>query len=117
MESSQGYGDSGLSSNNTGSNNKKRPKFNRWSLFGIVLISAASTILYVYNVIQIDGLLREIRELDKLKKELNAELEGARVEVTELESADRIIAIAKDKLSMVQSDTVPQLIEFKSGKE
>ncbi len=84
---------------------------NRWKIFGLVVLAAGITIFYVSNVVRIDDLLADIHSLEKEQKELKVRSQLLQGEINKLESPDRIITIARDKLGMILPKELPEKIK------
>jgi cell division protein FtsL len=85
-------------------------KLNRWTVFGLVFISALITIIYVDNVFRIDGLLVDIQKIKKKKDFLKNENEMLSTKLNYLQSPERITTIAFEKLGMVRMENLPELL-------
>ena len=83
---------------------------NRWSIFGLVAIAAIITVLYIYNVTRINNLLSEIRELEHNHEIIKNSNDLLKVQIIKLQSADRIIPIAQNRLGMIKSTVIPEII-------
>ncbi len=92
---------------------KSRSNKKRWLIFALVIILSSTTSLYVYNVVQIESIMKENRNLERKKAEIEVELEMIRSRIIQMESPDRIIPIAKQRLGMIESDTTPERINLK----
>ena len=84
---------------------------NRWSLFAILFAAALLMVVYISNVMAINELLAKN---NKLKKDLilirnNNEL--LRTEINKLQKADRITAIAQEKLGMIRAEEAPEVLK------
>jgi len=90
-------------------------KTNRLKIFGIVLISAILTLMYVDNTIKINALLSKIRLQEIEINEIKARNEILSSKIIELESAERITKIAEEKLGLSKPNKMPIIIE-ESGK-
>ncbi len=88
-------------------------KMSRWSVFAIITIAASLTIFYIFNVNKVNGLLYEIRQMEKQKKSLNISNELLGTKIADLESAERITGIARKKLGMERPQTPPEIIREK----
>ncbi len=88
----------------------KSPKKTRWKIFGIIIATAALMIFYIYNVRSIDELLRQIRYIEEKNKIIKMKNNLLKAKVNELESPDRIIKIANEKLGMTLPDEIPIII-------
>ena len=88
-------------------------KLSRWSIFGLVFFIAAFTILFVNNVMMVDNLLKENRALEKKYQSINNSNKVLTIRIDELQSADRIIMIAKNKLGMIKPEYTPKIIPDK----
>lgn len=78
-----------------------------------IVILAVSTIIYVNNVIEVNKLLKETQILNKKFINLKNSNEILRSELNSLESPERIIVLATEKLGMIKSGSSPQIIEDK----
>ncbi|MFP4369866.1 MAG: hypothetical protein ACLFR2_09820 [Candidatus Kapaibacterium sp.] len=86
-------------------------KQNRWAVFIIILMSAAATVFYIDNVFEVNRLMREIRVMEKKQKQLSYYNDILRTRVIRLESAERIIPVAEDRLGMKKNDKTPVIIQ------
>ena len=86
-------------------------KTNRLKIFGIVLISAILTLMYVDNTIKINALLSKIRLQEIEINEIKAKNEILSSKIIELESAERITKIAEEKLGLSKPNKMPIIIE------
>ncbi|MFN8359675.1 MAG: cell division protein FtsL [Candidatus Kapaibacterium sp.] len=87
---------------------KERKLLNRWSIFGLLIISSVLVVLYVSNVVRVNTLLREMQDREKSRDSLlyvNLSLQN---EIMRLQSAERITAIAQSKLNMIQNPQAPK---------
>ncbi len=75
------------------------------------MIIAAAGVLYVGNVNDTTDLLREIRTLERRIDDLENKRKMADSRVKRLQSPERIIQIATEKLNMTLSDEAPLYIE------
>lgn len=89
----------------------------RWLIFIAIVLLASITTLYVYNVIEIERMLREIHKLEKQKAELEVEITILKNKIIKMESADRIIPLAKERLGMIESDSLPEKIIVNQKQE
>ncbi|NQW29378.1 MAG: cell division protein FtsL [Ignavibacteria bacterium] len=89
---------------------EQRRLLNRWSIFILVFVSASATVLYVSNVIVVNGLsaTNDVRRksIDSLQT-LNQSL---RSETYKLQSAERITRIATEKLGMTPPQKAPTVL-------
>lgn len=83
---------------------------NRWLVVLTIFLGALLTVAYVANVINIDNTLSEINALNKNAKYFKNENELLKAKLNYLQSPERIIKIAKENLSMVQSNEPPELL-------
>lgn len=90
---------------------KSWTKLNRWSVFLFLLITSGLMILYVNNVLSINELAEDIRNLEKQEKRIEFRKRLVESEVIKLQSAERICKIAVEKLKMIKSDAFPLVIE------
>ena len=82
-------------------------KLNRWSVFIFLFLTALSMVFYVGNVLAINDLYKDIRQLETRKKRILNTNNVLRSKVIELQSAKRIVTLAEEKLKMVKSNTPP----------
>ncbi len=83
---------------------------NKFNILIIILLSAACTIAYVDNVMRIDSLMRDNNNMSRQLKDLeyrNIDLESR---IHMLESPERIIPIASEKIGMIKNDKSPVII-------
>lgn len=90
---------------------KQRRLLNRWSIFALVFVSAAATVLYVSNVIAVKKLLVETETLKKGIDSLRSVNESLRTETYRLQSAERITRIAQDRLGLIPPPQAPTVLE------
>lgn len=81
----------------------------RWSLFGMVFLGALITVLYVDNVMRVDGFLEEVQKFKKTKLFLQNENEMLRTRLNELQSPERITKIAEENLGMIKMESPPEI--------
>ncbi|MFH1052284.1 MAG: cell division protein FtsL [bacterium] len=82
----------------------------RWTVFGIMVLAAMFTVLYVDNVIRVDGYLADIQKLKKKKEYFKNENELLMTKLNYLQSPERISKIAEEKLGMIKVDAPPEII-------
>lgn len=87
-----------------------RRLLNRWSIFGLLGVSAVFMVLYVSNVISVNTLLRRIPRLEEKHDSLLYQSRRLEETIARLQSAERITSIAKDKLGMVPNSHAPQVL-------
>ncbi len=90
---------------------------NRWVIVLYLMIIAAAGVLYVGNVNDTTDLLREIRTLERRIDDLENKRKMADSRVKRLQSPERIIQIATEKLNMTLSDEAPLYIEEYENKD
>ncbi len=83
----------------------------RWTLLGMLAVASMLMVLYIYNVYAVNDLLRDIRKLEKKHEEIRAKNDILASKVVSLQSADRIINIARDKLDMNTPETPPEILK------
>ncbi|HRE56478.1 MAG TPA: septum formation initiator family protein [Candidatus Kapabacteria bacterium] len=83
---------------------------NRWSVFGLLGMSAIFMVLYVSNVISVNTLLRRIPKLEEKHDSLLYQSRRLEESIARLQSAERITIIAKEKLGMVPNQNAPQVL-------
>ncbi len=85
--------------------------FNRWAVSAYLILIALATIFYISNVIAVNNLMEDIQianaEYEKLYYQ-NKILSGR---IIGLQSANRIIPIAKSKLGLSGPTQPPEIIE------
>lgn len=79
-------------------------------MFALVVFSAIATMLFVSNVVRVNALLKEVQTLERERDALVASNESLRIQVTRLESNERITTIARDKLGMTQPSQAPIIL-------
>jgi cell division protein FtsL len=84
---------------------------NRFRAFAIIAIVAVVLLFYVNNTIKINSLLTQIQKQENTLKELKTNNELLKAQIIELESAERIIPIAEQKLGLTKPTTLPEIIE------
>ncbi len=82
----------------------------RWTVFGAMVLAAMFTVLYVDNVIRVDGYLADIQKLKRHKEYYKNENELLKTKLNYLQSPERISKIAEEKLGMIKVDTSPEII-------
>lgn len=85
----------------------------RWTIFGVMVLAAMFTVLYVDNVIRVDGYLEDIQKMKKKKEYFKNENELLKTKLNYLQSPERITKIAEEKLGMIKIDTPPEIIYTK----
>jgi cell division protein FtsB len=100
----------------TDSNPIKRLKFrtiknNRWKVLIAVIGLALFTVLYVYNVMQIDSRMKEVQEMSREYDKLHESNNMLRSKLNQLHSADRIIKIAREEIGLVPADSAFETIK------
>ena len=83
---------------------------NRWNIFALIAIVSVSVVLYIGNVIQVNSLIKEVHQMKKGCEELKNRNIILHNKLAELESPDRILTIATERLGMVRSDKAPQIV-------
>lgn len=86
-------------------------KFNRLKILLFIVILALYTIYQINNVIQINLLLKENRELEQKLEKLKSEKAVLLLKIAELQSAERIIKYAEKEFGMVLPDKAPIVIK------
>ncbi len=90
---------------------KQRRLLNRWSIFALVFVSAASTVLYVSNVIAVKKLLVETEDLNRKIDSLRTVNESLRTETYRLQSSERITRVATERLGLIPPPKAPTVLE------
>ncbi len=86
-------------------------KQNRWSVFGLVVLSAVLTTAYIDNVFRVNSLLTDVGRLEKQLENLRTSNELLNSSVRRLQSAERITKIAEEKLNMKKPTKAPIVIK------
>ncbi|MCU0330967.1 MAG: cell division protein FtsL [Candidatus Kapabacteria bacterium] len=89
---------------------RRRRLLNRWSLFALVIVSAATTVLFVNNVIAVNVLLKETTDLERAVDSLKTVNQSLRSEIYRLQSAERITTIAVERLGMIPPPRAPIVV-------
>ncbi|MBU3742624.1 MAG: hypothetical protein FGM24_10130 [Candidatus Kapabacteria bacterium] len=89
---------------------RQRRLLNRWSLFALVVVSAASTVLYVSNVIRVNQLLRDTDMMRRANDSLQVVNQHLRAETYRLQSADHITRVAVERLRMQAPPKAPVVL-------
>jgi cell division protein FtsL len=84
---------------------------NRWKLFLIIFISAIFIIAMVSNVKTINRQLSKVRKLEHELNSLSNKNIILQSHISELESPERIINIATEKLKMTINTNLPKTIK------
>lgn len=92
---------------------QQRSLLNRWSVFALLIVSAAFTFLYVSNVIGVRKLLEQKEILSKRIDSLKSVNETLKTETYRLQSAQRITRIAQDHLGLIPPKQAPTEIDAK----
>lgn len=87
---------------------RTRRLLNRWSMFGLLVVSALSIILFVSNALTVNELVVEIEMLKKEHEKVLHRNEVLRADIIRLQAADRIADIARTRLGMVQAQGAPK---------
>jgi len=80
---------------------------NRWALFLYIIFITTSMAFYVNNVISINNLLKDIKNLELDYSELENKNKILISKVIELQEADRICRIAENNLNMIKNNKAP----------
>ena len=89
---------------------QRRNVLNRWSVFGLLGLSAVFMVLYVSNVISVNSLLRKIPRLEDKRDSLLYQSRRLEETIARLQSAERITHIAKEKLGMIPNQNAPHVL-------
>lgn len=90
---------------------RTRHMLNRWSMFGLLAVSAVSIILFVSNALTVNKLVVEIEVLHKQHEKVLHRNEVLRATIIRLQAADRIADIARTKLGMIQAQGAPKKLK------
>ena len=88
----------------------------RWTVFGLMVLAAMFTVLYVDNVNRVDGYLEDIQMLKKKKEFIKNENELLKTKLNYLQSPERITKIAEEKLGMIKTDRPPTILYITKEK-
>jgi cell division protein FtsL len=87
---------------------KERKLLNRWSIFGLLIISSVMVVLYVSNVVRVNTLLTRMQDHEKTLDSLLYVNQSLQNEIMQLQSTERITAIAQSKLNMIPNPQAPK---------
>ena len=90
---------------------QQRRLLNRWSMFALFFVTAATTVGYVSNVISVNKLSAESEALRHDVDSLRALNQSLRTESFRLQSAERITTIATERLGMIPPAEAPVVIK------
>lgn len=90
---------------------EQRRLLNRWSVFALLIISAAATVGYVSNVITVNRLLNRTQLMQRQVDSLKTVNESLRTEVNALQSSERITRIAAEQLGMTPPSKAPVVLD------
>ncbi|MBK9250190.1 MAG: hypothetical protein IPM69_19305 [Ignavibacteria bacterium] len=90
---------------------KERKLLNRWSIFGLLIISSVFVVLYVSNVVRVNTLLTAMQDHEKTLDSLLYVNQSLQNEIMQLQSTERITAIAQTKLKMIQNPQAPKRLQ------
>jgi cell division protein FtsB len=85
-----------------------RIKMNRWTIFLIILAGALVMIFYVDNVMRVNDLLINIQSLEQRRADLRSGNAVLDRRLNKLQSADRIIPLARRELGLVVPEQAPE---------
>ena len=83
----------------------------KWNIFLLVILGAAVTIIYVNNVVRVNLLLSENRTLEYQCTSLLTTNNRLRNELLHLQSTERVLPIARERLGLVHPSSAPIIIE------
>jgi cell division protein FtsB len=109
MENTEEYSNT-LKTNEAETDGKPKSK-KRFLIFGMILIASAVTILYISNLFYVNKLLKDVYDLNKTYNEIINTNEILQARSSQLESPDRIIPYATDRLGMIVSEEAPIIID------
>jgi cell division protein FtsL len=87
---------------------KERTLLNRWSIFGLLVVSAFVVVLYVSNVVRVNTLMRNMQQREKTRDSLVYANQALESQIMRLQSAERITTIARTKLGMIPNAQAPK---------
>lgn len=109
MNLDKNYGNDSSNNFSDKSNAGKRPS--RWAIFGLIILAAALTALYVRNVRVVDDSLQNQRKLQVELERLENQNELLQKRLNEMRSAEKIIPKAEEMLQMQTSEEKPEIVE------
>lgn len=89
---------------------KEWVRVNRWLLFLLIFAASIMTVVYIKNVREVNNLVVDVRRYEKEKIDLINENKLLRTQLLKLESPERIIPIAEEKLNMHRPGSSPIII-------
>lgn len=93
---------------------RQRRLLNRWSIFLLLIVSAAATVLYVSNVVLVNRMLGDREIMHKQVDSLKAVNQSLLTEINKLESSERITRIAAERLGMTPPSRPPIIVKRKT---
>jgi len=90
---------------------QERKFLNRWSIFGLLVVSALAVVLYVSNVVRVNTLMRNMQRYEKTRDSLVYANQSLQSEIMRLQSAERITTIARTKLGMIPNSQAPKRLQ------
>lgn len=79
----------------------------RWAVLGGLVGSAVVVVLFVSNVLRVGKLTEEMERMKQEHQRLVHQNELLRGEIIRLQSPERITAVAKSRLGLVQASSAP----------
>lgn len=84
---------------------------NRWGVFIYLILTSATVVYFVYNVMKVNSLLSEIRILNKVKNEMSGKNKILEVKLVEMQSPERINKIATESMGFQKASEAPFYIK------
>jgi hypothetical protein len=84
---------------------------NRWGVFIYLILTSATVVYFVYNVMKVNSLLSEIRILNKVKNEMSGKNTNLEVKLVEMQSPERINKIATESMGFQKATEAPFYIK------
>ncbi|MFY8161534.1 MAG: hypothetical protein ACOVNU_09410 [Candidatus Kapaibacteriota bacterium] len=84
---------------------------NRWGVFIYLILTSATVVYFVYNVMKVNSLLSEIRILNKVKNEMSGKNKILEVKLVEMQSPERINKIATESMGFQKATEAPFYIK------
>lgn len=86
---------------------------NRWKLILLIFSFSLFTIVMVSNVRTINSQLADLRKLEHQYNNLTNNNKVLMMEISRLESPERIIKLAEEDLKMITNNEIPYIIKVK----
>lgn len=84
---------------------------NRWGVFIYLILTSATVVYFVSNVMKVNSLLSEIRMLNKVKNEMSGKNKILEVKLVEMQAPERINKIATESMGFQKATEAPFYIK------